>query len=284
MISAAFDSAALARFAGLYPEIPGTIAHGLADHPLFETEALVALAQRMRATDVEYNKADLPIGVDSMAVEANGLSLADTIRSIERNGSWMVLKFVEQDPLYRALLHDTLAELKATVGPVTGEMLKMEGFIFVSSPNAMTPFHFDPEHNILLQIRGSKTMTVFPPDDEEVVASTSHEAFHMGGHRNLPWRDEVAPKGRAFTLDPGNAIYVPVMSPHFVRNGPGPSVSFSVTWRSGWSFAEAQARGMNSLLRKAGLEPAAPQRFPVQNHAKAIAYRAIKKVTRTLGK
>jgi hypothetical protein len=26
----------------------------------------------------------------------------------------------------------------------------------------VTPFHFDPEHNILLQIRGRKTMTIFP--------------------------------------------------------------------------------------------------------------------------
>lgn len=280
----AFEAAALSRFASLYPEVPGTLTHQLAGHPLFETEALVALAQRMRPADVEYNKADLPIGVDPDSVEANGLSLADTIRSIERNGSWMVLKFVEQDAVYRALLHDTLGELRGTVGAVTGEMLKMEGFIFVSSPDAMTPFHFDPEHNILLQIRGEKTMTVFPPDDEEVVASTSHEAFHMGGHRNLPWRDDIAAKGKPFTLVPGEAIYVPVMAPHFVRNGGAPSVSFSITWRSEWSAAEAQARGMNSLLRRAGLQPQAPKRFPVQNRAKALAYRAITKATRTIGK
>ena len=41
-------------------------------------------------------------------------------------------------------------------------MLTSQGFIFVSSPNSVTPYHFDPEHNILLQIRGSKVMTQFP--------------------------------------------------------------------------------------------------------------------------
>lgn len=279
-----FSRPALTRFSGLYPEIPGKITHGIADHPLFETEALVALAQRMRAADVEYNKADLPIGVDPDAVEENGLSLADTIRSIESNGSWMVLKFIEQDDIYRRLLHDTLAELGPVVDPVTGAMLKMEGFIFVSSPNAMTPFHFDPEHNILLQIRGHKTMTIFPADDEDVAHGTSHEAFHVGNHRNLPWRDEIGNKGRPFALGPGEAVYVPVMAPHFVRNGGKPSVSLSITWRSEWSYAEGNARRMNRILRRIGINPKAPKRFPAQNFAKSIVYRAIAKTARTIGK
>jgi hypothetical protein len=37
----------------------------------------------------------------------------------------MVLKFVEQDSLYRNLLHAVLAELQPLVRPVTGEMLKL---------------------------------------------------------------------------------------------------------------------------------------------------------------
>ena len=160
----------------------------------------------------------------------------------------MVLKFVEQDPAYRALLHDVLAQLDPVVGPVTGKMLKMEGFIFISSPDAVTPFHFDPEHNILLQLRGRKTMTVFPPDDERIASGVSHETFHNGGHRNLPWKDEFGAQGQAFHLTPGEAIYVPVKAPHWVKNGSEPSISFSITWRSEWSYQEADARGLNRLL------------------------------------
>ncbi len=279
-----FDEPVRARFASLYPEAPGLFGHALIGHPLFETEALVALAQRMRPIDVEYNKADLPIGVDPGEIEANGLSFADTIRSIEKNGSWMVLKFVEQDPIYRALLHDTLAELKSVVKPVTGEMIKLEGFIFVSSPGAMTPFHFDPEHNILLQLRGHKTMTIFPADDEEIAPAERHEEFHAGGHRNIPWRDAFANRGRSFPLSPGDAVYVPVKAPHYVRNGDAPSVSFSITWRSEWSYAEENARSLNRLIRKLGINPAAPRRYPAQNHAKSIAYRAIAKAARTMGR
>jgi len=277
-----FTPAALADFATLYPETPGRIAHGLAGHPAFTLPALVALAGRLDPKQVEYNRGDLPVGVDPRADVANGLDIAETIRSIEQNGSWMVLKFVETDPEYRALLEETLAELRPVVDHVTGAMLKMEAFLFISSPNAMTPFHFDPEHNILLQMQGSKTMTVFPADDPAIAAPVQHETFHMGGHRNLPWDDAFLARGMPVALAPGQAVYVPVKAPHFVRNGPATSISFSITWRSEWSYREASAHGLNALLRKAGLDPAAPARFPAQNHAKSLAYRAIGKVRRTL--
>jgi Cupin-like domain len=264
--------------AALYPEKSGKLLHALVDHPLMTLDSLAGLAVRMRPETVEYNRGDLPVGVAADAVIGNGLSIAETIRGIETNGSWMVLKFIEQDDVYRALLDEALDELLPIVRPCTGAMLKREGFIFISSPNAVTPFHFDPEHNILMQLRGTKTMTVFPADDEEIVAGTEHERFHLGGHRNTPWRDEFAAKGQAFDLAPGDAIYVPVKAPHWVKNGPATSISLSVTWRSEWSYAEADARGMNAVLRRAGLNPRAPGRYPAQNRAKALGYRAVRRL------
>ncbi|AYJ87206.1 transcriptional regulator [Sphingomonas paeninsulae] len=268
----------LSGLTALYPELSGTLHHRLTGHPMFELDALIALAARMRPVDVEYNRGNLPVGVDSKANIQNGLNIADTIRGIEENGSWMVLKFIEKDAEYRALLNATLNELMPVVGDVTGEMLKREGFIFISSPNAVTPFHFDPEHNILMQLRGTKSITVFPADDERIVAGIEHERFHMGGHRNLPWREEIATRGRVFDLVAGDAIYVPVKAPHWVQNGPGVSISFSATWRSEWSYMEADARGMNSMLRRLGLPAAAPKRFPNRNLAKSVGYRAIRKI------
>lgn len=272
-----FDAAALEALRAFYPLRPGLIGHRLADHPLLGLEALAGLAQRIRPVDVEYNRADLPVGVDPRATPSNGLGIAETISSIERCQSWMVLKFVEQDALYRDLLHEALAPLRPLVRQTTGEMLKVEGFIFISSPGAVTPFHFDPEHNILLQIRGHKTMTVFPAHDEELAGGPKHEAFHIGGHRNLPWSEDFAAKGEAYALEPGSALYVPVKAPHWVKNGPEPSISLSVTWRSEWSYHEEYAHGFNRLLRGIGFHPAPPRPFPRRNLAKSVAYRALLK-------
>lgn len=279
----AFSKENLALLEANYPERPVRIEHLLGDHPLLRIEALAGLAARMRQTDVEYNRGNVPVGLDPEMTPANGLSIAETIHSIEHCGSWMVLKFIEQDPLYNDLLHSILEEIEPMIVPVTGEMLKAEGFVFLSSPDAVTPFHFDPEHNILLQIRGRKVMHLFPADDERFAPGEMHENFHSGGHRNLPWKPEFAEHSAEFALSPGQAVHVPVKAPHWVCNGSEVSISLSVTWRSNWSYRESYARQMNRLLRRAGIRPGSPARFPGQNHFKSLGYRALDKARRMTG-
>ncbi len=272
-------------FSALYPDTPGKVRHNLAKHPLFTLDALAALAGRMNTKNIEYNRGDLPLGIEFDDVPGNGLSIADTIRGIETNGSWMVLKFVEQDPAYGDLLAKTLAELDAPIAAKTGAMLKQEAFIFISSPNSVTPLHFDPEHNILLQLRGTKSMTIFPGDDEEIAPPDAHERLHSGaGHRNLHWDEQYAARGQCFDLAFGDGIYVPLMAPHWVQNGPDVSISFSITWRSAYSYREAEARGMNAIMRHAGLKPASPKRYPASNIIKSSSFRFVRRIRHALGR
>jgi quercetin dioxygenase-like cupin family protein len=278
-----FEQADLDRLSALYPGRPGKLSHRLTGHPLLTLEALVELGGRLPAKDVEYNAGDLPYGIEPDAVGKTGLSVQETIRRIEECGSWMVLKHVQQDPAYRDLLEETLSEFAPLIEPATGGMLAKAAYIFVSSPGAVTPFHHDPEHNVLLQIRGSKSMLVVP-DDEKVVPPQKHESYHLGGHRNLEWRDEFADLGETFELQPGDAIHVPLMWPHWVKNGPEPSISFSVTWKNEWVYQEADVRGMNHMLRRIGIDPAPPAQFPKRNPAKVLAYRAIRKARAQLGR
>ena len=273
-----FPPASRQAFATAYPEQPHKLAHALADHPLLGIEALARLGEALPGSSVEYNRGDLPIGVDGKPAP-NGLTIGETIRAIDTSASWAVLKNIEQRPEYAALLAALLNELRPAIEARTGAMLKTQGFVFVSSPDAVTPYHFDPEHNILLQLRGTKTMTQFPAGDARFAPDSVHESYHLGGGRELAWRDEFLAHGTAFGLAAGEAVFVPVMAPHFVRNGPAVSISLSITWRSEWSFAEADARGMNSVLRTLGLNPRAPGRYPASNRAKATAWRIYAKAT-----
>lgn len=277
-MTAIFGDAALACFAGNYPEAEHKVEHDLRDHPLLTLDALARLGESLPAASVEYNRGDLPTGVDPESDIANGLSIGDTIRHVDSCRSWAVLKNIEQMPDYRDLLLSLLGELKPLIEAKTGAMLMPQGFIFVSSPQAVTPYHFDPEHNILLQLKGSKTMTQFPAGDPRFAPDETHEGYHTGGHRNLIWRDELAAGGTPWTLVPGEAVFVPVMAPHHVKVGPDPSISLSITWRSDWSYAEADARAFNHLLRKAGLRPRAPGRYPAQNRLKAYGWRIVRKL------
>ena len=272
-----FPQASRAQFAAHYPEKPHILAHGLTSHPLLEIEALAQLAERLPITSVEYNRGDLPIGVDGKP-GSNGLTIAETIRKVAEAESWAVLKNIEQVPAYQDLLLGLLEEIRPEIEAATGAMLTPQGFIFVSSPNSVTPYHFDPEHNILLQIRGSKVMTQFPAGDTRFVPDTAHETYHSGGPRELRWDDSFLAHGREFPLVPGEALFVPVMAPHFVQNGPAPSVSLSITWRSEWSYRESDARIFNAILRERGFTPAAPGRWPQQNYGKAYAFRIMRKL------
>jgi hypothetical protein len=278
--TAVFGPAARCAFAAAYPETPRVIEHRLRDHPLLALDSLAALAGRLPETSIEYNRGDLPIGVDGKP-GGTGIGIDDTILHIATSNSWAVLKNIEQDPEYEALLLALLDELRPVIEAKTGRMLRPQGFVFISSPDAVTPYHFDPEHNILMQLAGSKVMTQFPAGDERYAPDTTHESYHMGGPRELRWREDLADGGKEFALGPGEALTVPVMAPHFVRNGPASSVSLSITWRSDWSFAEADARCWNALLRKAGLAPRAPRRWPAANRGKAYAWRAWRRITGT---
>jgi len=209
-----FPPESRAAFAANYPEVPHKLRHALQREPLLELDALARLAEALAPSAVEYNFADLPIGITAKP-DPTGIPIGETIRRIGETGSWAALKNIEQVPEYEALLHGLLDELRPLIEARTGALQKPQGFIFITSPGGMTPYHFDPEHNILLQIRGSKVMTQFPAGDPAYAPDEIHETYHTGGGRELTWRDELLAGGTQFPLQPGEALFVPVMAPPF---------------------------------------------------------------------
>lgn len=277
-----FPGSAQTKFAASYPMLPHKLEHTLEHHPLLELGALASLARNLPKSSIECNLGDQPVGVDRVPEQLADRA-AETILNIDRAGCWVGLRNVEQHPAYAELLTSLLEDIRPQIETKTGPLLNLQSFIFVTSPGGVTPYHFDPEHNILLQLRGSKVMTVFAPGDPAFAADELHEAYHAGGRPELPWSPDMEQHGMAFELNPGEAVYVPVMAPHFVRNGPEVSVSISITWRSPWSYAEADARAFNAVLRRIGIRPKAPAPWPRQNRAKAYGWRTLRKLRRLAG-
>src|SRR5262245_55403158 len=118
---------------------PFLVRHHLAGHHLFELPRLLELAQRLPKKNIEYNAADLPVSLGSRPTPGNGLSVEETLREIRDCRSWMVLKNVEHDPGYAELLVQCLDEIALAAGGRITSMRQQEGFIFVSSPGAITP-------------------------------------------------------------------------------------------------------------------------------------------------
>jgi hypothetical protein len=232
------------------------VKHGLAGHELLTLEAVARLAQKLPEASIEHNLGDVPL----VAADGRVTSLKDSpeeiVRTIEANGSWMVLKNVEQDPAYNQLLDELLDQVKPLVGDREGGMQLREAFIFVSAPGSITPSHVDPEHNFLLQVAGHKQMNVGEFEDV-AVEQRELERVYAGGHRNI---EELPGNMRSYEMEPGDGVYVRPDAPHFVVNGDQASVSFSITWRTPSTRRTARVHRLNGRLRRLRVAPTPPGR------------------------
>jgi hypothetical protein len=244
--------------------------HGLARHPLLSLEALATLADQLSEAQVEHNVGTVPTITDPHTVRRLDLTPGEIARGIERNGCWMVLKNVETAPAYRALLDAALDEVTPYVPRREGAMTRREAFIFLSAAGSVTPLHTDPEHNLLLQVRGSKRMHVGRYADAER-EQLELERSYTGGHRNL---GDLHVDEQVYELEPGDGVAVPLHAPHWVRNGPQVSVSLSLAFRTARSVRTGRLHAANARLRARGMKPRPPEASAGVDLSKLAALRA----------
>jgi hypothetical protein len=244
-----------------------SVRHSLVDHPALTMEAIAQLADEMPAGTVERHSANQPLLVPGGAADLTGTP-SDTVRAIDTNRTWMVLWNIEQIPRYHALLDAILDEARSYLPGREGVMGRREAFLFLSAPNAVTPVHFDPEHNFLLQIRGVKEMNIGRFVDR-AAALRELDRYHDGGHRNLV---EIPPLSSRNVMHPGQGVYVYPFAPHWVLNGPAPSVSLSITFRTEKSERDEAVHVLNARMRKRGMHPRPLGDSPAIDRAKAAFY------------
>ena len=82
------------------------------------------------------------------------------MRDIDHNSCWLVLWELERSPRYSEFLDECLdSGGRARRHP--GRRITDHGLnVLASSPGAVVPAHFDMHHNFLLQIEGTKEVTI----------------------------------------------------------------------------------------------------------------------------
>lgn len=258
---------------------PFIISHHLARHPLFTLPRLVELSKRLPKDHVKYNAGNIPITQELYTGPQTGLSVEETIRRIEECGSWMVLKWVEQDDEYRELMNCCLDEVQALSESIEPGMCKRESFIFVTSPRSITPYHIDPEHNFLLQIRGSKTLKLLPGS----MLSEEELEKYFGEGRDPVFNEDSSKRASTFLLTPGKGLHFPVTVPHWVENGDEVSVSFSITFRTPASERRSIVYDVNNILRRRNFKPAPYGSSRLSDSAKFYAFRAARRARKLMG-
>ncbi|RZA19861.1 MAG: hypothetical protein EOP93_07600 [Lysobacteraceae bacterium] len=251
------------------------VRHRLSNHPLLQLPALVELGKRLEARGSIRTHNDTALAgtpfTDAPGLHPNEKSASATLAGIEDAHAWMSLLNVQLDPVYRELVGTVLESVRPLVERHDPGMTYRGGWIFVTSPGAVTPFHFDKEHNFILQIRGHKRVFVWDHRDEVVASEQAREEFHRHHVRDrLAWREEFRERARVFELAPGEGAYMPSTSPHMVENGDEPSVTASFTYYTASTRRDALLHVAHHLMRRAGWTPPAVGRrpaFDVATHA-----------------
>jgi hypothetical protein len=143
-------------------------------------------------------------------------------------------------------MHATLDQLEPGMLGRQGKMRNRVGFIFVSSPNSVTPAHFDIEHSLLMQVRGSKTVS-FGHFESEQARRHEVERYWDGSHGRI---ESLPPELASYPRTPGRGVYMPPVTPHWVHNGPAISLSVTLTYFTAATERENLIEACNARLRR----------------------------------
>lgn len=265
--------------AAFHPQRVMTVRHTWADHPLLQFGALMDLAKRLSEHGaIRAHNADAKPGTDFASApdtHPTRLSPLETLKRIEEEKAWMALHNIQNDPIYRRFVDEILEEVRPRVEKKDPGMFGRAGWIFITSPGAVTPYHLDHENNFILQCLGRKTVHVWEPLDREVTPERALELFHGEHSRELVrYREEIDPRGHHLEFEPGVGAYMPSTAPHWVKNGDGVSVTISVTYYTQAIRDTKRLYRGNHRLRRLGIEPSPVGASPFRDRIKLAALAA----------
>jgi hypothetical protein len=259
------------------------LTHQLSDHPLLQLDALLPFAQRHEKLGLVRSHSDQATAGSSFhhapEEHPNPWSAVRTLEDVDNAHAWVSLLNIQADPEYRALVDDILDELRPVIEARDPGLCCRAGWIFISSPGAVTPFHMDQEHNFIMQIRGNKRLYVWDPLDRSIVSERGQEVFHAKYSRELvTWREEFLAKATKFDLEPGLGGYMPSTGPHLVENGAHASITVSFTYQTDATRRRATVYRGNYRLRSLGLSPTPVGVSPLRDRATGAVMRGLASV------
>lgn len=234
--------------------------HKLLGHPALSLDNLAQAIPRLPADQVFHSNGKLANtdNFDRAHIDHRpAMGLEATLQELRTTDAYIMVRKPETDPSFKDLMSGLLADVKGITssagikGGVDDAML----YLFIASPNSVTPFHIDRYSTFLMQFRGSKVVTVYPPWNRKVVDDEDAEHFFAKTGRRPVWRPESEGLGHAFDFSPGEALHIPFAAGHHVRNGSDDvSISLSIIFKTAQTRQLMRAMQFNHYARR-GLAP-----------------------------
>ena len=273
---------------GAHSEAPFKIKNSLVGHPLFEDNRLKRLLRTLPRDQVEIRAVQL-LGADAGGYRRGELLKdADPVGAFERlaeTPAWMLLhESWIHDPEYAEFIGQYVRDLSETIAGVDDDISDLGCWLFLSSGEIVVHFHADPDQSFLNQIRGSKTVFVYPT--KILPELTVERLVYTGNQGVVTYNPEYeAAMFPPVPLEPGETVFLPLFAPHRVINHGGVSVSINVGFHTRESRRRKSVHLVNLEMRRLGLRPAPFNLRPTVDSVKqrmSMAIRAKNKFFRSL--
>jgi hypothetical protein len=146
--------------------------------------------------------------------------------------------------------------------------------VFMGSPGAVVPVHLDRHHNVLVQVSGSKRLSVGAFADPAVQRRQVER--HFSGSEKHP--AELPAATQTFHLQAGGALYIPPYTFHWVEGGPDVSIAMSCGFSTAGTERAELVHACNAKLRRLHLPASPPGRSGYRDRAKAGLVRHSRRV------
>lgn len=254
-----------------FPEQATEFAHDLHVDDRLSIESVAQLADRRRGSVVHEQAIKPLLSPEKGPPRGRLAEPGEVIRNLEHADAWLTLLNVEKTAPYAELMKIMLDQIEQGVRARQGRMCNRAAFIITSSPNSVTPVHFDMEHSLLMQVSGSRTLSV---GSFETMAKRQHEIerYFDGSHGRI---ESLMPKLSEFRLAPGRGVYIPRAVPHWLHNGPAVSVSMTLTYFTTETLRENRIEDFNGHLRRLHMTPQPAGESPAVDLVKTGIIRAL---------
>lgn len=261
-----------------------SFAHSLHERPMFSDEALAAVLDRYPCESLGI----YTMGEDLMdwrswrRGESAGLSGDKLMEAMKAGRLWLNLRYTNEHlPEYDALCAEMCADQERKVPGL--RTFRRDLGLLISSPKAQVFYHLDVPMVSLWQVRGTKTVWLYPRQEPYVPDEHIERMVMRETEGQCAFRPEWDQAAEAVELTPGKAVAWPQNVPHRVANADMVNVSLSLEYMTPAALFRANLFYANALLRRnLGVRRPKVQSRPVPAAlAKLALARAVKIAAKT---
>lgn len=228
---------------------PIRLSHHLADTGLFTDESLADIIDRYPVESYSL------ISMGAFGRERRwrlgrieNMSGREIVETIRENQLWLNLRSIDKaDARFSQLFASFLKELGENVpglAPYPGKM-----GVLISGPNTKVDYHADLPGQSLWQIRGEKTVYVYPPTTPYISAEQLQDITYDGVEK-ISYDAGYDAGAAVLPLKAGEMLHWQLNAPHRVENGPMMNVSVTTEYLTPEIKRLNQMNLANAILRR----------------------------------